>query len=395
MRILVLAPQPFFVQRGTPIAVRTVLQTLAAEGHELDVVVYAEGEDIDIPNCTIVRVPRLPGTSGVGPGFTIKKLVCDAAMGPLAAWRIVTRHYDAIHAVEEAAFIALVLGAVSGLPYIYDMDSSLPQQIVEKFRVWGWVEGLLVAAERLALRRSAGVLTCCPALETIARGHAAHVLVRTVEDTSLLGSALTDDAPDDCNFPEPIVMYIGNLEPYQGVGLLIDGFARVSTNPPARLVIVGGNDAHISEYRSRAHRLGVSSRVTFLGPRPLQDLGRYLRQATVVVSPRTQGINTPMKVYSYLDSGRPLLATRLPTHTQVIDDRTAMLVTPSPEGIADGLQRLLLDPALCEQLAAAAREEVSRRFSPAASARKLREFYRALEFTPGRRLRARDRRAER
>jgi glycosyltransferase involved in cell wall biosynthesis len=81
-----------------------------------------------------------------------------------------------------------------------------------------------------------------------------------------------------------------------------------------------------------------------------------------------------MKVYSYLDSGRPLIATRLPTHTQVLGDDVAMLVEPEPEDMARGLRQLLADPALRDRLAAAARRQVQARNTPAAYARELTSF---------------------
>ena len=71
---------------------------------------------------------------------------------------------------------------------------------------------------------------------------------------------------------------------------------------------------------------------------------------------------------------RPLLATRLPTHTQVLGDDVAMLVEPEPEDMAQGLKRLLADPALRDRLAAAARRQVQERNTPAAHARELMAF---------------------
>ncbi|HEY3013063.1 MAG TPA: hypothetical protein VGJ36_09970 [Gemmatimonadales bacterium] len=70
----------------------------------------------------------------------------------------------------------------------------------------------------------------------------------------------------------------------------------------------------------------------FLGPRPISSLDDLFHRADVPVSPRLKGLNTPMKIYSYLDS----LATRLRTHTQVLDDHTAYLVAPEPEALGDG-----------------------------------------------------------
>jgi glycosyltransferase involved in cell wall biosynthesis len=81
-----------------------------------------------------------------------------------------------------------------------------------------------------------------------------------------------------------------------------------------------------------------------------------------------------MKVYSYLDSGRPLIATRLPTHTQVLDDEIAMLVDPNPEDVAAGLRALLSESELRARIATAARALVAAEFTPAAYRRKLTGF---------------------
>jgi glycosyltransferase involved in cell wall biosynthesis len=99
----------------------------------------------------------------------------------------------------------------------------------------------------------------------------------------------------------------------------------------------------------------------------------------VLVSPRLKGLNTPMKIYSYLDSGTAVLATRLRTHTQVLDDRTAYLVAPEPEALGNGLADLLSDPVLREQLARQAKAYVQQEFTPEAAERKLGSFYSMME----------------
>jgi glycosyltransferase involved in cell wall biosynthesis len=77
----------------------------------------------------------------------------------------------------------------------------------------------------------------------------------------------------------------------------------------------------------------------------------------VLVSPRCRGENTPFKIYTYLASGRPLVATRIPTHTQLLDDTLAWLVEPTPEGLAFGIREAL---ARKEE----ARERAGREASP-------------------------------
>jgi glycosyltransferase involved in cell wall biosynthesis len=159
-------------------------------------------------------------------------------------------------------------------------------------------------------------------------------------------------------------MYVGNLEPYQGIDLLLRSFARVLERVgEAQLVIVGGAARDIEAYRALCQRLTIASRVRFLGPRPVHELGAHLAAADVLVSPRLRGNNTPMKLYSYLHSGKALVATDLPTHTQVLDPSVAVLAAPHPEAFAEALARVILDPALRDQLGAAARRLVEARFT--------------------------------
>ena len=94
-----------------------------------------------------------------------------------------------------------------------------------------------------------------------------------------------------------------------------------------------------------------------------------------MVSPRLKGLNTPMKIYSYLDSGTAVLATRLRTHTQVLDDRISLLVEPEPGPLGEGLADLLADRELRAGLAARAKEYVQRELTPEAAQRKLTAFY--------------------
>jgi glycosyltransferase involved in cell wall biosynthesis len=160
-----------------------------------------------------------------------------------------------------------------------------------------------------------------------------------------------------------LVMYVGNLEHYQGVDLLLDGVAALDARVPVKLVAIGGDTAAVAAYRAKAAVLGIEPRVSFTGPRPLKELGAYLAQADVLVSPRLKGGNTPMKLYSYLAAGKPVLATRVRSHTQVLSDDCALLVEPTGPAIASGLDALLHSPALRARLGSAARRLAATRYS--------------------------------
>jgi glycosyltransferase involved in cell wall biosynthesis len=389
VRILVLAPHPFFQARGTPLAVRTVLEFLSSRGHQLDLLTFHEGEDVQIPNCRIHRIARPLWIRNIRPGFSIKKVLCDVFMFAKCLRMVRKNRYDLIHAVEESAFIAAAMQRLTGVPYVYDMDSSLAEQLVDAYPGLQFAFATLRRFEAVAVRHSLGVLTVCAALEDVAHGHAPDKPIGRVEDTTLLPAAPPHSTnghgresllPAGVDGNSPVAMYVGNLEHYQGIGLLLEGFRHALVRvPTAHLVIVGGLGDDIAHYGRRAAQLGIASRVHFLGPRPISALEGLFRRADVLVSPRLKGLNTPMKIYSYLDSGTAVLATRLRTHAQVLDDRTAYLVEPDPAALGDGLAELLSDPVLRERLATQAKAYVQQEFTPEAAQRKLNSFYTMME----------------
>ncbi|MBU0959928.1 MAG: glycosyltransferase [Proteobacteria bacterium] len=175
-------------------------------------------------------------------------------------------------------------------------------------------------------------------------------------------------------------MYVGNLEKYQGIDLLLAGFKEaVARRSDLALVLIGGKKEDIQSYQQQTKQFGIAANVFFCGPRPVQQLGYYLGQADILVSPRTQGNNTPMKIYSYLDSGIPVLATKLPTHTQVLDEDISCLVKPIPADMAEGILILAEDKVLRERIAGKARKRVQEEYSLPAFQRKLKIFYEKLE----------------
>ena len=377
MNILVLAPQPFYENRGTPIATRQLLETLSEEGHSLDVLTYHIGQDLSIPDCRIHRIRRIPGIGRMPAGPSLKKIVCDGVMLFTLLRMLLRRRWDVIHAVEESVFMALLAKYLFRIPYVYDMDSSLPLQLSEKYPALCLVLKPLTWLEAIAVRNSVGVVAVCAALEERAALHSPSTPIVRIEDTSLLTDSIGDeDLASTLSIKGPRIMYVGNLERYQGIDLLLHAFVHVYHRvPDAHLIVIGGSAEHIQKYRKKAAAFEVSSRIHFVGPRPSDQLGHYLRQADILVSPRTKGNNTPMKIYSYLDSGKPVLATRLPTHTQVLDEDISLLVDPDPLSMAAGLQSLLESPELQQQLAQRAQRRIQEAYTQEIMQAKLAAFY--------------------
>ena len=86
-----------------------------------------------------------------------------------------------------------------------------------------------------------------------------------------------------------------------------------------------------------------NEKVFFTGQVPPSRVPFYVDLADGLASPRTSGTNTPLKVYSFLKSGKPFVATRLWTHTQVLNEEIAVLADPDPESFAHGIETALFE----------------------------------------------------
>ena len=393
MNILLLAPHPFYQERGTPIAVDLLLRALVKRGDSVDVLTYHEGEDLEYgDNVRILRIPQPPCAKNIRPGFTLKKLICDAYMRPKALALAGETKYDIVHAVEESVFIAMAIQRKYGIPYIFDMDSSMPEQIADKLFFMRPLLPLMRSFERRAVRKALAVVPMCDSLGDMASQYGARKVV-PLRDISLLGTQSSDVRCQASGIPPSLYelrragrdelgiegicfMYIGNLEKYQGIDLLLESFARFQkSGQKGSLVIVGGIERDIVSCKAHATELGIEDCTHFTGPRPLSAMKSLFAHADILVSPRAQGENTPMKIYSYLDSGKPILATDLPTHTQVLSKDVAELVAPDAEDFSAGMIRLAEDSDRRDALAKKAKILAQEKYSISAFETQVDELY--------------------
>ncbi|NJK38894.1 MAG: glycosyltransferase family 4 protein [Oscillatoriales cyanobacterium RM2_1_1] len=379
LRVLFLAPHPFYQDRGTPINSSIFLKALSEEQYQVDVLTYPEGQDVQYPNVTIYRTLKCPLVSNVKPGFSWKKLIYDVLMLVKAIQLVSRKQYDVIQGIEESVFIALLFKLLLNIPYVYDMDSSIAQQMVEQLP---WLSPLAPALnwfEKLAVKRAKAVIPVCDAIaQDIAKYSPERVMI--LPDISLLaeneGIEVQEDLRADLGITGVMLMYVGNLEGYQGIDLMIEGFAiALQQDESLNLVIIGGDAEGIETYRQKAAQLGAGNRVHFMGQRPATHLSGYLSQADILVSPRTKGKNTPMKIYSYLDSGKAVLATDLLTHTQVLTDQVALLAKSDSTSFAAGMVQLAQNQLLCQELGLAGRQLVAEKHSYSAFRNTIKDLY--------------------
>lgn len=389
MHILMIAPEPFFEPRGTPFSEYHRIRALIDLGHTVDLVTYPFGGDVAMAGLRIFRCARPPWLRSVRVGPSWPKLLLDCLLAWSALRLALAARYEVVHSHEEGSAIGVLIAQWRKIPHLYDMHSSLPQQLenfgFSRSTVLRWA---LTRLERAVIRRSRAIIVICPQLVE---------LVRQVDPTA--AAVLIENAPgagdsvrpgDGKRVREqlglapatPVVLYAGTFEVYQGLPLLLAAAQVVRTHVPAvRFVLAGGKPAQIEELRRQARAAGVDDLVVFAGEQPAAEVPAFLDAADVLVSPRSAGTNTPLKIYQYLRAGRPIVATRLLTHTQVLNDEVAVLTEPTPEAFGHGIVEVLTDRARARAMALAAERLAATNYSYEAYLERTRTAY-SLVATP-------------
>jgi glycosyltransferase involved in cell wall biosynthesis len=358
-------------------------RVLTRAGFEVDLATYPLGEDVQLPGLRIHRAAAVPGIRFVPIGFSWRKVLLDLSLMLRVLGLVARRRYRLVHAIEEAVFLALPLTWL-GLPLIYDLDSLISDQLAYSGAVRSpRVLAVVRALERLALGRARAAITVCAALSDAAHRLRPGLAVFQVEDAPL---EEMERAPDRGRVTElrrelglerrRVALYAGNLEAYQGIDLLVEAAPGLRARlPEATLLLVGGAPEQVAALRARASASGLDDVLRVVGPRPTAEMPDWMALADVLVSPRMRGENTPLKLYTYMRSGRPIVATRLPTHTQVLDDTTAVLCAPEAGALADALAQALRGGEAIAARGIRARALAEREYGFASFQRKLLAAY--------------------
>jgi len=381
LKILMVAPQPFFRARGTPFSVLHRIRALCSAGHTVDLVTYPFGEDIEISGLSIHRAGKPPFISDVKIGPSVAKLALDVPIYFKTRTLLKNGSYDLIHSHEEAAFFCVGLSREFALPHVYDMHSSLPQQL-DTFGSYNLapIRRLFKYLEDRVLSSCVGVITICQDLADTAVqscGDTPHAMIEnTADDREAFAKSDTDVRAMLGLEGKVVILYTGTFESYQGLDILMNAMEiLLSRCPIAHLVMVGGRPEQVERFKKIVGKLGISDNVSFTGTIPPSQIPSFQDSADMIVSPRSSGTNSPLKLYGYLRSGRPLVATNMYTHTQVLDEDVALLVAPTPEGLAAGMQQLIDNPELAKTLGANAVQRADKEYSDRAYIEKVVSFY--------------------
>ena len=248
MKILMISPQPFFEPRGTPISVYQRLEALSALGHEIDLITYHVGKDVEFPNVRIHRVRKIKMIQHVRVGPSRAKILLDVLVFFKAVAMLFRNRYDVIHSHEEAAFFSMFLAWFFHTRHLYDMHSVLSNQLTNfDFGNKPIFVRIFELLEKLVIRSCHAVITVGADLEEYVRRVAPGVRVVMIENIALHAYE-THVLPDAVKELEknlnlqgrlPIV-YTGTFERYQGLDMALEGVHLVTKEFPNAIFIFVG-----------------------------------------------------------------------------------------------------------------------------------------------------------
>ena len=388
LRVLVVAPTPFFGDRGCHVRIYEEVRGLESRDVEARIVTYPTGRDPD--GFAITRARSWFGVEAGALGPTWGRPLLDLSL--LAACRRVAREFrpHLIHAhLHEGIAIGTVLRAWHGLPLLADLQGSLTEELADHRFIpgRGALRELVRCAERWLVRRPDRIVT--------SSAHGAALLHDQGIDAARI-VALPDGVdvgdfrpcPPDVELGRQlglehrqVVVFLGVLTDYQGVDLLLDAVPAVMRRRPDTHFLVMGypNESH---YRHLARTGGIEEAVTFTGRVPYEQAPRWLNLGAVAVSPKRSLTEANGKLLNYMACGLPVVATDTPVNRELLGAAGVYATVGDAAALAERLVDMLSNPEAARARGAALRIRAEREFAWPVLIRRLEALYRAVTERP-------------
>ena len=371
MRILYLADIRFPLERANGIQSMETCHAPASRGHDVTLVVRPDLHDPARDPFVFYGLPRLPSlhvevAPVTGPVAARRTGYLTFALG-----RAMGRGRQDLLFTRDLGLASLILRLPAALraPLVYEAHSiaadaaaALPQLVSGAPPASPAKLRRLAAREERVWRGAGGYVTITEGLRReLEKRFGSRERVAVVAD----GSRFTKDTKDAKDTKEPFTIgYAGHLYPWKGVELVVEAVAAL---PDTRGLIVGGHDKEpdLARVKAFATQLDCDGRITFTGLVPPPEVAAKLAEADVLVVPNprsaiSNAFTSPLKLFEYMGSGRPIVASDLPSLREVLrDGENALLVEPgNPQALVAAIERIRNDAALGGRLAAQALQDV-------------------------------------
>jgi glycosyltransferase involved in cell wall biosynthesis len=383
LKVLMLAPTPFFADRGCHVRILEEARAVIPCGVDLRLVTYHLGRDVG--GFPIDRIPGIPWYRKLEAGPSWHKPYLDLML--LFKALKVARSFrpDLIHAhIHEGAFIGAILKKVLRLPMLFDCQGSLTAEITDhKFvRDGSLLQRLFAALERWINLSSDFIITSSgPAVDLLVSQGVPRERVRALldgVDTSVFSPQPQAEIRERLGLPArvPVVSYLGLLNSYQGVDLLLEAAALLKgQGARVHYLIMGFPD---EAYRVKAESMGLADSVTFTGRVAYHEAPLYLCAGDVAVSPKVSLTEANGKLFNYIACGLPTVAFDTPVNREILGEAGLYAKLGDAAELAGAIGRLIGDRELRSELGVAGRERAVTEHSWQARGRELATIYRDL-----------------
>lgn len=163
-----------------------------------------------------------------------------------------------------------------------------------------------------------------------------------------------------------VVMFVGALQPWHDVDLLLRAFRRLSSDHSRAKLLIVGDGPERAGLEALAGELNLQQRARFTGEVSHARVGELLALADIAVAPYPPlpiaFYFSPLKLFEYMAAGKALVASRVGQIAEVVTDgKHGLLTTPGDvEGLATAISRLLDGDELRRHLGENARGKVTR-----------------------------------
>jgi glycosyltransferase involved in cell wall biosynthesis len=367
MTILMIAPTPFFSDRGCHVRIEEEARLLQGLGHRVEILTYGLGRDR--PGLSIHRITRLPGYRKKAPGASIYKFPQDILLRWLTDRMTKSRRPDLIWAhLHEGAYIAEPVARAYQIPLWMDRQGSLVEELAshgtlkKESRVGQWMFDKELDLED---RVDCVLVNTDGAHKQLTERPGIHVrkLPDTVDTDRFRPSSFPEDLARKLGLSSdiPIVLYLGLIAPHQGTDLLIDAFSLLrKKGKKAYLLLMGYPNLEAAKRLIREK--GLEELATVVGPIPYEEAHRYLALGTVAVSPKTSLTEGNGKLLNYMAMGLPTVAFNTPTNYELLGDAGRLTTPGNIEELAQGIAELVDDGNMREDASQAGRKRAVEHF---------------------------------
>jgi glycosyltransferase involved in cell wall biosynthesis len=317
-RILKIAPTPFFADRGAHVRIYEETKALMRQGHQVVICTYHLGRDLD--GVETVRTLNVPWYRKLEPGPSPHKLYLDIFLFINAIKTIHKFKPDVIHAyLHEGAMIAGWLHRLYGIPYVFDCQGSLTEELIERGALKrGSALGKIIGrVEDRLYRNSSVILLSSPTLYVVLQQkfQVPTEKLRMVEDGIdpwMFSNGVPTDVRDlraRLGVPQDkkVFIYLGTMDKVSGVDLMLESIALlVSNRRDVHFVLMGY--PNVERYQETARQLGIAPYVTFTGRTPYEQCAQFLAMGDFALAPKNSASEGQGKLFNYMASQLPIVA---------------------------------------------------------------------------------------